>query len=241
MEFIINKCPYVENQQVFLKKKLELQPNTISCFVGCNGSGKTALIKEIQNNICEKFKAREISSDFYRSAFADIFGKDKKETSCYYISFDKRTKISSSPDDYFKNAMRENMESTGENIISRLGNQLQKLASIISSQKLKDKKLFIFFDDCDAGTSIDMINDIKDVFSLVTNDCKRNNIEYYIVITANSYEMCRDLDCISVQDFKHKTFKSYETFKKFVLKTKDVKNYLLEKDKENYTKSRSLD
>ena len=119
------------------------------------------------------------------------------------------------------NRLAHGQQSTGENIIRRFGKGLQVLGNWIRENK--GKKLFIFFDDCDAGTSIDMINDIKDVFDLIIEDCKRNSIEYYMILTSTSYEMCKDLNCISVIDFKPTKFKTYESYKKFVLKTRAEK------------------
>ena len=51
MEFKIEREPYEEGQKIFTKTKLVLEPNTISCFVGCNGSGKTTTFRAITNEI----------------------------------------------------------------------------------------------------------------------------------------------------------------------------------------------
>ena len=102
------------------------------------------------------------------------------------------------------------------------GKHVQFLGTVLRS--IKNKKVIIFFDDCDAGTSIDMIADIKAVFKWIEQDCIKNNLEYYIILTANSFELCKDYDCISVHNFTHKTFKTYNAYKNFVLKSRELKD-----------------
>lgn len=230
MKFEIEREPYQEGDKLFKKKVLELEPNSISCFVGCNGTGKTTLIREIKDNL-RKLKAQEIKADFYHNAFGGIFsdlrGKKEKQSDIVYLDFDKRTDTSFRENDYFINAGIVATSSTGEGVVSRFGRHLQVIGNVVRS--LKDKTIFIFFDDCDAGTSIDMIQDIKDCFQLIMYDCIKNNNTFYIVLTANSFEFCKDLDCISVHDFKHKQFKTYNQFKKFVLNSRKLKDKRFEK------------
>ncbi len=226
--FIIPKKPY--DTQMFAKSKLELNENTISCFVGCNGSGKTTIIDFIIDKLRHD-GAREIKVSAYQNlenAFKESFGDvkdDHKDTSKdLYVIFNKNSEFASSQEDYFKMKATVCFSSTGEGLMHRFGRVLAVLGSEIRNENNKGKSLFIFFDDCDAGTSIDMINDITSVFNLITTDCIKNNITYYIVVTANSYELCKDVDCISVHDFKHLKFDSYESYRKFVLRSRKKKN-----------------
>lgn len=223
MIFNIEKNPYDEIK-IFKKKKLELKPNSVTCFIGCNGSGKTTLIREIKDQLYET--AKEIKEDFYSNQFNKIENilndnYKEKEYDTYYIDFDKSSDTTNSADDYITNAFGISFSSTGEGIIARFGRQLQVIGNFI--RKIKNKKVFIFLDDCDAGTSIDMIEDIKGVINYIINDCEKNNLEYYIILTANSYELCKDYNCLSVHDFSYKTFKSYNSYKKFILKSRKLK------------------
>ena len=201
----INKNPYDYN--IFKKNTLELKENSINCLVGCNGSGKTTLIKEIISYI--KPKAKEIKGDFYDNAFSKIFlNENNTKPELYYLDFDKNSNVALEEMDYFFNAANLAYSSTGEGIMERFGKNLQLLGSTI--RHLQDTKLMIFFDDCDAGTSVDMINDIKEVFKYIIDDCKKRNIIYYILLTSNSYEMVRDINCIDVYNFNELHFKNYE-------------------------------
>lgn len=222
MIFKIHKNPYDEKKNIYTKAHLELEPNNIYCFTGCNGSGKSTLIREItDNNLCNK--ANEIKPDFYAKAFGELFAKNKKLYPIKYIRFDKKVEVSNSENDYFMNAMRVSFSSTGEGIMDRFGNILSVIGSVVRQLK-KDNTLFIFIDDADAGTSLDNISQIIDVLDLIKNDLEKKEITYYIILTANSFELCRNYECIDVNTFAHKTFKRYETYKKYVLKSRERKN-----------------
>ncbi len=221
-QFNIPKNPYDE-REMFEKSRLVLEDNSISCLVGCNGSGKSTILFFIQQQL-EKRGAYEL-----RGKFCDlrgVFGKEKYNDELFYI-FDKRSDVINDEMGDLMNRLSGNMASTGENILNRFGRGLQLLGGTIGSGKANDKSLYLFIDDCDAGTSLDMINDIKSVFNLIIKDCKKRNITYYIILTANSYELCKDLDCISVCDFSHKRFESYEDYKKFVFESRKYKDKTL--------------
>lgn len=225
MEFKIRKDPIEAGNKLFNKTKIELESGKVTCIVGCNGSGKTTLIREIQERIKEK-GGKELSRDFYRNAFENIFGNNKeeeKENKMYYIDFDKNADCANQDIDYVYNRLGIVYSSTGEGILQRFGRYCAFIGSTVRNLE-EGTTLFIFLDDCDAGTSLDMIKDIKEIFPMIINDSEKMGINVYIITTANSYEFCRDCDCISVHDFKHKSFKSYETYKKFVLKSRELKN-----------------
>lgn len=223
MIFNIVNEPYEKGVKIFNKKKLELEPNSISCLVGCNGSGKTTLCELIKREVLDNFKTKEIVVDYFHNTFKGIImGNSQEEYDAFILDFDKHTDVTTKEDDYFTNAFSIAYTSTGEGIMGRLGKHMSVIGSTI--RILKDKRLFIFLDDCDAGTSLDMIVDIKNIFNYIVEDCKKNNLEYYIILTANSYELCKDFDCISVHDFKHKKFRTYDSYKKFVLKSREEKN-----------------
>lgn len=218
--FKIEKYPHEEDVKLFSKSKLEIEDNIIYCLVGCNGSGKTTLINEMINQLKEE-GYKNLEKKMYDFSF--VF--NKKEDSVVdkgYIRFDKKSDNNSNENDYILNNLMGAYSSTGESIIQRYGRTLQVIVENIRKGEIKD--LWIFFDDCDAGTSIDMIIDIKDVINLIKEDCGKRNIIYHIILTANSFEMCKDINSISVHDFKPRTFKNYNTFKNFVLKSREIKN-----------------
>ena len=223
MEIKLIKDPYYEGEKIFHKNSFVLEPNTVTCLVGCNGSGKSTIVDQI---ICST-KAEQIETDTVyvdlRGALRSIAGRGEGEKpKYYYFLFNKKTETASKFEDHIFNKIGESSVSTGEHIVNRYSNSLPILGSWIRSHN--NEKLFVIFDDCDAGTSIDMIDEIKDVFQLIINDCVKYDIEYYIILTANSFELAKDFDCLSVIDFKHRHFKTYQSFKTFVLKTREAVN-----------------
>lgn len=221
--FKVAKNPYDDgNRKLFTKMTFGLEDNSITCFVGCNGTGKTTVIDFIINSL-KKAKAYDILENA-TNPFVGIFGDKKKFGNDMFVSFDKKTSPTKGEEEFLMAHFAEGCLSTGENIINRFGKSLAFLGDAIRKPENKGKSLFVFFDDCDAGTSIDMIGDIKSVFDLIIKDCKKNDIIYYIVLTANSYEMCKDYTCLDVSTFKEYHFNSYEEYKKFVLKSRKFKD-----------------
>lgn len=227
MDFKVDKKPY-DDRELFTKDSFELKPNTISCFVGCNGTGKTTAINYIEDALKNK-NAEELKNEVYPEfvkAMRSVAGeeKPKNKDKLFYINFSKHTKNAKSELDSFLTDASVAFSSTGEGVSYRLGKTLELLGRSVTKLANKDATLFIFFDDCDAGTSLDKIVEIKDVIYMVADHCKSCNITYYIVLTANSFEMCKDLDCISVHNFEHLKFTDYDEYKKFVLDSADIKN-----------------
>lgn len=229
MKFRISKNPYDE-RVMFKRVILELNPNTISCFVGANGTGKTTAIRFIKNHLHKI--GHDIEND--HNQFYKIFNQDKKEYDIAYLLFDKNSDITEDLNgmEAVLNRATVAFSSTGEGIIHRLNRSVSALGGWVKNNENKNKTLFVFFDDCDAGTSIDVIIELKDLFKLIAESCEKKGITYYIVITANSFEMCRDIDCISVHDFTHKTFTEYEDFKKFVMNSKKLKEKSIKESEE---------
>lgn len=217
-KFTIPKDPYDE-RIMFTKTTLTLEDNSISCLVGCNGSGKSTALYFIKRQL-EKRGAYELRGKYLD--LRGIFNKPKYNDEIF-LFFDKKSKTFNNEEESIFKEMLTNNLSTGESICNRFGDKLALLGDAIRNPENKGKSIYIFMDDCDTGTSIDMINDIKSIFNLIIKDCKQNEITYYIILTANSYELCKDIDCISVHDFQHKKFTSYEDYKEFVLKSRQFK------------------
>lgn len=237
MKIKVDKNPY--DRELFTNDTLVLEPNTISCLVGCNGTGKTTVVEYIKKHL-EKLHAEEFEETPYSGlgkAMEAALGRErpKNKDNLYFVDFSKHTKIAADETASFLLDAAVSFSSTGEGISYRLGQMLKILGKSINKIKNQNASVFIFFDDCDAGTSLDKIIEIKDVFNLIVDHCKAMNVTYYILLTANSFEMCRDLDCISVHDFKHLKFTDYEEYKRFVLESAANKEHSfkeMEKDDE---------
>jgi hypothetical protein len=79
-------------------------------------------------------------------------------------------------------------------------------------------------DAVDSGFSIDNIDDLKGVVKeLIIPEAKNYKVEIYIIASANTYELARGEKCIDVRNAKYVTFKDYEDYRKFILRSYKAK------------------
>lgn len=216
--------PYDE-RNLFPDKELELNKNTVSCFVGCNGSGKSTAIYFIKEALKRTRQAEKLEVSPCGNLSKALFGlpdEEQKETLYYFLDFDKKYEHARTEADFFMNTGFNSFLSNGEGISRKMGQAFELIGSTI--KKISGKTIYIFFDDCDAGTSIDIIDEFKDVIGLIQKHCEKYKVDFYIIITSNSYEMCKDYDCIDIRTFERKKFKTYDSFREFVLESRKIKD-----------------
>ena len=85
------------------------------------------------------------------------------------------------------------------------------------------KERWLLFDAVDSGLSIDNIVQFKNMFKLIFEDSKKADVETYIIVVANGFEMANGEQCFDVQHGKYLTFPTYEDYKKFILKSSQIK------------------
>lgn len=197
-QFKITKDPYDDNK-IFAKASVPIEPG-VTVLVGCNGAGKTTMLRMIKEQL-----------------------KKNKEA---YIVFDNlREGNSSAMERYAWNGDIDRTatmfcSSEGERIMIVLGEKAGQIGRLAARNR--DKDIFILFDAVDSGFSIDNIGDLKEsLFDTVLEDHPK---DVYIICTANSYEMARGQDCIDVNACKHIRFKDYEDYRNFILKSRKRKD-----------------
>ena len=79
------------------------------------------------------------------------------------------------------------------------------------------------FDAVDSGLSVDSIVEVKKLFDMMLETNKDTDKNIYIVIAANEYELARNSDCFDVNAGKYITFKDYEEYRAFILKSREHK------------------
>ena len=197
-KFKITRDPYDDNK-IFSKASVSIESG-VTVLVGCNGAGKTTMLKMIEEQL-----------------------KKSKEA---YLYFDNLREGNSSAMEEF--GWRGDMgklatmlcSSEGERIMIVLGEKAGEIGRIAA--KNRDKDIFILFDAVDSGFSIDNICDLKELlFNTVLEDHPK---DVYIICTANSYEMARNEDCIDVNACKHIRFKDYEDYRNFILTSRERKD-----------------
>ena len=182
------------------KGTVTLNPG-VTVFVGCNGIGKTTLMKQLMSIL--------------------------KKENVPYISFDNlhdggshaRSNAMFKQDFAFVGASM--CASEGENIDMNISNFASKIA-YFQKQHPDAKELWIFMDAVDSGFSVDNIINLKKFFNLILEH--RGNSDIYIIVSANEYELARGENCYDVLRCKYTKFSSYERYRNFIITTRAHKD-----------------
>ena len=226
---------YDVDDMLFVRKSITIQPG-INILVGCNGSGKSTLLRHMRRSL-----EREDNDSI-------IYGKGFKTLIISYD--DEHDGRDTSRDRYGLNSdlinlSRALLTSEGENIANNIGNQvIRYLSFFISYREGKERyngssiirerldsaeRVIVFLDGIDSGLSIDMIEEVNDTLKMIVNDYQKNipEIPLYIIATSNTYEMTKGNNCINVRSMTPITFKSYEVYHAFILKSRKAKDQRL--------------
>lgn len=185
---------------LFNKTKMTIKPG-LTVLVGCNGMGKSTLI------LAMKDKLREENIPFIEYNDRVDGGTNSMEAAMFRGDTDL--------------FMRLAISSEGEKINNNIAHLVKKIAKFVRENRDK-KELWMFFDAIDSGYSIDNIIDVKEnLFKIILEDTKGQDV--YIVCSANSYEMAAGENCFDVYNGKYVTFKNYDDYKSFIIKSREIK------------------
>lgn len=181
----------------------------VTVLVGCNGIGKTTLIHQLKDQL-KKEKIPAISFDNLHDG-----GHNARSSAAFYNDWS------------FLSASMQSSE--GENITLNVGNFAGKIRHF-QMKHSNAQELWIFLDAVDSGLSIDNVVELKGLFQLILEN--RGSTEVYIVVSANEYELARGEACYDVLRCKYTKFSSYERYRSFILKTREIKNARVYKKEE---------
>lgn len=232
--------PYDEGFNVCRFKEIEFKEG-LTILVGCNGIGKTTIIKDIK-----KFAEKNCYPYYYY---------DNQKDGGYSNTFQKAmwSNNLSFAATSFCSSEGENIELNIAQIASKLARFLAKGISPEEEKNRKMAKLWASFDDdeedrakkakdriakmnkskirillldaVDSGYSIDNIIELKEkLFSALFEDAKKQNLQLFIIMSANSYELARNEQCFDIANGKYLTFKDYEDYRKYILETRKRKD-----------------
>lgn len=229
MRFGIHDRNYYDEDQILYKgNSIDLEPDHVYAFVGCNGLGKSTLIRQIcQDNATSLNKTAHNLLDDYNgyNSFAACFApdgeEDERDPDVYYLPIDRRSNARGLSDAGMHEAFSSFM-STGEKTVYNL----LPCLGIVGKElpRLKGKTLYLFLDDLDVGVSIDVVLEEKAAIQRIADALKANGTRYVICVAANNYELAKGLDCISCADLSPVSFKGYEEYSAFVLSTRKYKD-----------------
>jgi len=196
---------YYCDYKIHNKSKIELQAG-VTVLVGCNGAGKTTLLHQIQS-YCKKTKIPCFLYDNYKEGGSKMISKFG-----FYEDYD--------------NMAYNIMSSEGEQLNNNLAHIAGELGNFIRSEVTSKnaKEVFILLDAVDSGFSIDNVIELKqDLFQTVLQDLTKDDIIPYIIVSANEYELARGEQCFDVIGCKYVTLKTYDSFRKLIIKSKQQK------------------
>ena len=197
---------------LYYRSKVSFEPG-VTVLVGCNGCGKTTLIRQIKR-LLEKDDIPYVAYDNLHDG-----GSNARQKAGFYGDVE-----------FMATSM---CSSEGENIVLNMGNMARSMGGL--TRKHPDaKELWFLFDAVDSGLSIDNVVDIKEyLFKTVFEHNKGKEI--YIIISANAYEMCRGEKCFDTYLCKYISINSYDEYRDFVLKSRERKD----KREETFAKKRN--
>ena len=208
-KFKLSNDYYGNDIKIFNKKSIEIDSG-LTVLVGCNGSGKTTMLNQIKDQLKKEKIPVLLHSNI---SFGE---KEYKSEAGLCGNFDVIATLMQS--------------SEGENIMLTLGKIARDMGVLVKNNP-NAKELWFLFDAIDSGLSVDGIVEIKEEFiPFVTSNNKDKDI--YFVISANEYELARGEKCFDVMHGKYKQFKTYDSYRKFILKTREEKDKRYARDEE---------
>ena len=209
-KFVVDRDYNDMGCNIFKKKTITINEG-VTVLVGCNGMGKTTLIKQIIQKL-EKDDIPVVSFDNLKDG-----GSRAREKFAFYGD------ITSLATSFFS--------SEGENIYLNIGKFASRIARFAKDNtEANASEMWIFFDAIDSGLSVDNIVEVKE--QLFNTIIKTNpNITTYIVVSANEYELARNANCFDVYNGEYIQFKNYEEYRDFILNSRKTKDSRVYKDR----------
>lgn len=199
----------------------------LTVLVGCNGAGKSTLLQNIkevmnkQNIPCHLYNnLNEGGSSAFESAIYN--GNMNLGVALFSSSEGESIKINIGQlSNLFDEFLETGFMTTRKNRLSRaLRDEEEHIDSNIR---------VLLFDAIDSGLSVDSIVEVKIMFDKLFETASKLGVVLYIVVSANEYELARGVSCFDVNLGKYITFKDYEDYRAFIIKTRKNKEKRIEK------------
>lgn len=229
--------PYDRGFNTTKKKTINIKSG-LTVLVGCNGAGKSTLLKNIKSEL----EAHDVPSIFYdnqmEGAHSATFGSALDGGNISFIA----TALQSSEGENISinlNVLVSKLKDfidTGETEKQRKAREWEKEMNNIVSGPVESKERWILLDAVDSGYSIDNVIGLKIFFDQLIRYMEEKSLVPFIVVSANEFELADRTPCFDVISGNYCKFETYEAYKKFILKTFELKEQR-EKDAEEHTKA----
>lgn len=208
--FTVEKNPYNEPKVLFKSKEVTFNPG-VTVLIGCNGSGKSTLLHGIEWQLKKIPEVVVVSYDNQIDGDQSSIGK--------HMFFGDTTW-----------GVTAICSSEGERIYMNVGDIARKCGAAKRKFNSETKEFWLLMDAVDSGYSIDNVIDLKnELFNLIIGDMS-SQVEVYIVVTANAYELVNGEQCLDVRTGKYVNFKDYNEYRDFILLSRANKDKRVAQD-----------
>lgn len=199
----VDKNPYDVDENLYSYTKVDF-PVGLTVLVGRNGSGKTTLLNYVESQCDKEVNAKNNTTIIKYNNYLDG-GSNSLSNALFNDDMSKLANLT--------------MSSEGQRIGINIGDVCQEIGATIHNSQ-PNSRLVVLFDAVDSGLSIDTIVDLKDVFNMIIEDASAKNIEVFIIVSANGYELANGSRCLDVSNGEFITFADYDEYKNFILTNK---------------------
>ncbi len=212
-------------------KPKEIELNTgLTVLVGCNGAGKTTLLANIKEHCRENNIPCVMYNNLYdggHNSMGKMFYEGNYEEGACLLTASEgeaiKTNIGIRGADYKEFIQNGYINDREYRLRKIFRNEYEDEIEVI---ECKDR--VFLFDAVDSGLSVDGIIEVKDMFDAMLETCQKRDINLYIIISANEYELARGAQCFDVNSGSYIQFKDYEEYRQFILKSRTLKEKRIE-------------
>lgn len=181
---------------IYRNPRFTFEPG-LTVLTGCNGAGKTTLMCRMGEVLrdegipVESLMKRELGRIIDSQAF---FGDTEAAV----------------------HQVWSNWQSEGEAAKSDFGFLLKRIGNLVVHTESECKERWVLIDGIDSSMSIDVLGEIRGLFDVILETAP-SDVEVYLIVSTNQYELARVNTCIRVTDGEVYVPTSYEDYRDSVI------------------------